>query len=126
MAWQAKANRGVDMGLDMYLMAAKHGKKKQLHYWRKHPDLHGWMQALFSRQSGLDNAWEFNGEEVPLSVADLDKLQADVEMEALPKTDGFFFGDSSWKDHKDDDIDAIRKAREAIKDGWYVFYDSSW
>jgi hypothetical protein len=45
------------MGLDMYAMTTteavadavdfKVGIAAELHYWRKHPNLHGWMEALY-------------------------------------------------------------------------------
>ena len=45
------------MGLDMYasitkeLLASqvdfKPTEASELHYWRKHPNLHGWMQELY-------------------------------------------------------------------------------
>ncbi len=44
------------MGLDMYAMVTneqfdsevdfKPERTSELHYWRKHPNLHGWMEQL--------------------------------------------------------------------------------
>ena len=45
------------MGLDMYAMTTHEkpsapvdfeaGESLALHYWRKHPNLHGWMESLY-------------------------------------------------------------------------------
>lgn len=46
------------MGLDMYAYVTDEtpdgnvdfevGSLSELHYWRKHPNLHGWMEKLYS------------------------------------------------------------------------------
>ena len=41
------------------------GPSWAVHYWRKHPDLHGWMRALYYAKGGTDQ--QFNCVNVMLS-----------------------------------------------------------
>jgi hypothetical protein len=124
------------MGLDMYAFAIqrsvtkpvdfKFGPVKDLegiHYWRKHPNLHGWMEALYFAKGGSRDC--FNVAFVQLDLADLKRLEADVVANRLPETEGFFFGESDGSE-REDDLAFIGKAREAIRQGKVVFYTSWW
>lgn len=124
------------MGLDMYAFRTKGMIKEEvdfelpddesqdeLHYWRKHPNLHGWMERLYRKKGGKEPV--FNCVNVKLTEADLDRLEVDVKSEELPETSGFFFGKSQPEDRKDD-LEFISKAREAIKEGDDVYYTSWW
>ncbi len=93
------------------------------YYWRKHPDLHGWMERLYRAKGGLDP--DFNCNSVRVVAEDLDALEKAVNGRALPHTNGFFFGQSE-PDDREDDLAFIRKAREAITAGDAVYYDSWW
>jgi hypothetical protein len=95
----------------------------ELSYWRKHPDLHGWMEALYRSKGGTDEV--FNLSTVRLDGADLDALEAAVKGKQLPLTMGFFFG-KSQPQYKRDDLDFIQKARAALANGKKVFYTSWW
>ena len=88
------------MGLDMYAMISYERFDREvdfkpsqnsgeLHYWRKHPNLHGWMQALYFEKGGEQQ--DFNCTPVALNLDDLDRLEADIKAENLPPTSGFFF-----------------------------------
>ncbi len=121
------------MGLDMYAFTttepvehlvdfeAKH--VTELHYWRKHPNLHGWMEQLYRDQGGDEDS--FNCVPVVLTLDDLDRLEAAIKANELPHTSGFFFGESDGTE-VDDDLAFVAKAREAIGQGLTVFYDSWW
>jgi hypothetical protein len=121
------------MGLDMYAYTTqqkpdtpvdfKAGEVSELHYWRKHPDLHGWMQTLYVAKGGSNP--EFNCAPVVLTAEDLDRLESDIRAGALPPTRGFFFGATDGSE-KEDDLTFIAKAREAIAEGLTVYYDSWW
>jgi hypothetical protein len=123
------------MGLDMYAYSTKAQPKteidfstknfepEQLHYWRKHPNLHGWMQNLYDMKGGTSDS--FNGDCVVLDSEDLDNLEQDIKDGNLPDTQGFFFGISSG-DEDNDDLEFVTKAREAINDGKTVYYTSWW
>lgn len=90
--------------------------------WRKHPNLHGWMEALYRAKGGTG---EFNCMAVRLELSDLEALEADVRADRLPHTTGFFFG-RSRPEEKDDDLLFIRLAREAIAAGRVLFYTADW
>mgnify|MGYP000058594135 FL=1 len=122
------------MGLDMYALATKakpetdvdfstkNFEQDELHYWRKHPNLHGWMQNLYDAKGGTSDT--FNGDCVVLDSEDLDNLEQDIKDGNLPDTSGFFFGVSD--DADEDDLLFVSKAREAIKEGKTVYYTSWW
>lgn len=113
------------MGLDMYAFTkVNHADQNpvEFHYWRKHPNLHGWMEKLYIQQGGTE---EFNCLPLELKSADLDQLETDLKNASLPHTGGFFFG-SSCGDETEDDLEFIQKARKALSDGLIVFYYSWW
>jgi hypothetical protein len=95
---------------------------KEIAYWRKHPDLHGWMENLYREKGGREQS--FNGDLVVLTLKDLDRLEEDILRKNLPKTTGFFFGESGEISLKD--LEFVLEARKAIQEGDTVFYDSSW
>lgn len=95
----------------------------EIHYWRKHPNLQGWMRALYVEKGGSQD--DFNCVPVELTLADLDRLESDVKCRALPPTTGFFFGQSDGSEI-DDDLTFIAKARTVIAEGDSVFYTSWW
>jgi hypothetical protein len=123
------------MGLDMYAYSTKAQPKTEidfsttnfeqteLHYWRKHPNLHGWMQNLYDAKGGTSDS--FNGDCVVLDSEDLDNLEQDIKDGNLPDTSGFFFG-QSHPDSDLDDLEFVSKAREAINEGKTVYYTSWW
>lgn len=104
-------------------------KPHELAYWRKHPNLHGWMEQLWiskgrPRQSV---AWpEFNGIELELTWDDLDKLERDIRQGRLPNTEGFFFGNPSDNYYYEQDLEFVKNAKAEVFLGLKVFYNSSW
>lgn len=99
------------------------GENQDLHYWRKHPNLHGWMERLYYQKGGQKES--FNCAPVELTLDDLYILEADINYAKLPETDGFFFG-QSYGNEAEDDLKFIQAARQAIDEGDRVFYDSWW
>ena len=93
------------------------------HYWRKHSNLHGWMEALYVRKDGKDP--DFNMSPVVIDSNDLDQLERDIRAGALPGTSGFFFGASDGSE-QDNDLAFVAKARAAIVEGKTVFYVAWW
>ena len=128
------------MGLDMYLKGERYfnaycahplnveavsgHKSEELGYWRKHPDLHGFIVHQF--RSGNDKS-DFR---VNLTEDRLRQLIAAVRANALPKTTGFYFGESTTAN----DPNTIEKLERAI--AWlkvkeegvsrFVIYVCSW
>ena len=121
------------MGLDMYAftMTQKPAAEvdfvakspQELHYWRKHPNLHGWMQRLYEAKGGTNP--DFNCSGLWLTAEDLDALERAIKAKALPPTTGFFFGASDGTE-REDDLAFIAKARGAIAAGSYVVYSAWW
>jgi hypothetical protein len=122
------------MGLDMYAYAAAKAnadwgsnEQREIAYWRKHPNLHGWMEQLWrSRNTDPSADPMFNGIELELTWEDLDALEEDIQNDRLPSTSGFFFGDNSDNYYREQDLEFVRKARTEIFSGLKVFYNSSW
>jgi hypothetical protein len=136
------------MGLDMYAyVAAKTGqqqeyydgaswdtdakdsvnhavsKPREIAYWRKHPNLHGWMHRLWESKG---NSGDFNGDELELTWDDLEVLEEAVKNKELPGTTGFFFGNPSDDHYYNQDLEFIKNARAELFVGLKVFYNSSW
>jgi hypothetical protein len=98
-------------------------------YWRKHPNLHGYIVQEFAE--GRDEC-----QNIELGVEELEKIIKAVKDKTLPKTEGFFFGESSGDDDEmAEDLEILGKAvswlthldREHVRDHWYsVVYHASW
>ena len=140
------------MGLDMYAYVANKAgqmnehyknydydkdtstvtKPREIAYWRKHPNLHGWMEQLWNRkgQPGFtdDSSHDptFNGIELELTWEDLEDLERAVTHKQLPATSGFFFGDGADDHYSENDIAFIKNAKAELFLGLKVFYNSSW
>jgi hypothetical protein len=130
------------MGLDMYAFRVKAedviddfnirddsmGREEpleELAYWRKHHDLHGWMERLYRAKGGDKES--FNCVPVRLTKEDLDLLEHDVLNNTLPETQGFFFGTNPPDEYsREQDMAFIMKAKIAITNGAAVYYDSWW
>ena len=123
------------MGLDQYA-TARRGEAKtddegfkyyedsmELAYWRKHPNLQGWMEELYREKGGNE---EFNCVDLELTLEDLDALEESLDEEALPETAGFFFGANADEHYAEADREFIVQARAAIKQGYTVIYSSWW
>ncbi|WP_329889228.1 hypothetical protein [Stenotrophomonas sepilia] len=115
------------MGLDMYAGKTRKSTVDEtavpIFYWRKHPDLHGWMFDLAKSRLGINEMRCFNKRPVFLMGGDLDRLEEAVRNGRLPKTEGYFFGESRLEEI-DHDLAFIAGARHLMRDGWNVFYDS--
>ena len=63
----------------------------------------------------------FNNAALRLTAEDIDALEASVEANDLPFTEGFFFGESV-PEYQDRDREFIAKAREALGRGKFLCY----
>ena len=97
---------------------------RELAYWRKHPNLHGWMERL-AESKNLDYG-SFNGVELELTWGDLAALEQAVTHKQLPATTGFFFGRDADEEYYQNDLEFIKNARAELFLGLKVFYNSSW
>jgi hypothetical protein len=122
--------REVNMGLDMYAYTAAKEQadyetsQREIAYWRKHPNLHGWMERLAESKNVKYST--FNGVELELTWQDLDELERAITHDQLPSTQGFFFGNEADDYYKEQDLEFIKKARAELFLGLKVFYNSSW
>jgi hypothetical protein len=149
------------MGLDMYAYAAVNEKQydeywnegqwdndsnqfvsevtkpKELAYWRKHPNLHGWLEQEWrSNQYSAQPADaskpvdpdtdQFNNVQLEITWDMLERLEYDVINGELPGTSGFFFGSNADADYYQQDLEFIKNARAELFLGLRVFYNSSW
>ena len=99
-------------------------EKEEIHYWRKHPNLQGWMEELYYEKGG--ESPEFNCVNVQLTWEDLEKLEQDIKEGSLPETCGFFFGNNSDEEYKVETLEFVEKGLESIKNGYDVYYSSWW
>ena len=136
------------MGLDMYAYAAANEKQygefwengeydpdtkdyvntvvskpKELAYWRKHPNLHGWFHQEWINQG---NTGDFNGDQLEIDWAMLERLESAVVNGELPGTSGFFFGEGADDYYRNQDLEFVQQARAELFLGLRVFYNSSW
>ena len=133
------------MGLDMYAYVGRKGQHneyweqfgeeipedkkvsepQELAYWRKHPNLHGWMEKLYEAKGGDE---EFNGVELELTWEDIDMLEQDIKNGTMAKlgTTGFFFGKPSDNAYYEQDLQFCIDAKAECFLGRKVFYNSSW
>lgn len=114
----------VDFQDEVYMSDEKNeSTNSEIMYWRKHPNLHGWMEDLYFEKGGKSDC--FNCVPVELTLEDLERLEKDVIDGNLPHTSGFFFGESEDSINPKD-LEFIKLAKEAIAEGDQVFYDSWW
>ena len=132
------------MGLDMYLTGHKfiwtdHKNPKnnpiedgyrvkvrelELGYWRKHPDLHGYIVDTFA--GGNDDC-----QRIDLDEKALEKIIDAIENDELPSgVTGFVFGQSGPED-KDPSLEILRAALKWLKApdkkcSRSVYYQASW
>ena len=108
---------------DLKELTSTVNKPREIAYWRKHPNLHGWMQQLWEAKGGNG---DFNGDELELTYKDLEILELDVIAGTLPNTSGFFFGNNADEHYRESDLEFVKNARAELFLGLKVFYNSSW
>jgi hypothetical protein len=81
----------------------------------------------------MENLWlekgnegEFNCVDLELTLEDLDNMEETIDENALPETQGFFFGENSDEHYAEQDREFIVQARAAIGQGYTVVYSSWW
>lgn len=99
----------------------------ELAYWRKFNALHGWMEGLYRTKGGTSDS--FNCDTVRLEQQDIEVLESLALAEALVPVGGFFFGDSTTPfsdEDREDVMDFVKQAKQALAAGDAVAYDSWW
>lgn len=103
----------------------------ELAYWRKHPNLQGWMERLWNEKGcpGVEQGFNdvmFNGIELELTFDDIVRLENDIKNNNLPATSGFFYGNDADDYYKNQDLEFVYEAKSRLFLGQKVFYNSSW
>ena len=88
-------------------------------YWRKHHTLHNWFEDLYYCKGGKDES--FNRIPVRITEEDLDRL----EKVFLRNKKFHYSGYVDW-DYEEADKSFIENARQAIQEGYAIYYDSWW
>ncbi len=127
--------RSFLMGLDMYAFKTKlhlnnevdfpvhHSEpKERIFYWRKHPNLHTWMENLYVKKGGK---LRFNCVNLQLTLDDLEQLRKDIIEQKLPVISSYYLGISNQdEEERMTDLEFVQKAEDAIKSGYTIFYTS--
>lgn len=108
---------------DIKILDERPGDCPRIHYWRKHPNLHGWMEELYLAKGGKDA--DFNVSTLQLTPEDIDQLETAIKAGDLPDTSGFFFGVTDGSE-TEDDLAFVAKAREEFAKGNAVAYYAWW
>ena len=123
------------MGLDQFSYSIdSEGNKTELAYWRKHPNLQGYMSDLWEEKgkpglaedSSGDMLGDFNCIPLELTREDIEDLEDTILNNTMPKTVGFFFGNDSDDHYRNQDLEFVQNARQALDNGSKVYYDSWW
>ena len=130
MIWR-KDPKEVEMGLDMFLEGRKWRWSNfrepeqnlmedgfqvketvlELGYWRKHPNLHGYIVRTLA--GGVDEC-----QSIQLNSEAIDRIIDAVEKNKLPETSGFFFGhsdgpgDKFYDGQKARDLEILNAAKQ--------------
>ncbi len=135
------------MGLDQYAYVASKANgdyedptRQEIAYWRKHPNLQGWMERLWLKKIDtpvvesdqfIQDKYpptDFNGVELELTWEDVDQLEKDIKSGVVAKmnTTGFFFGKPSDDYYYEHDLKFCVNAKAELFLKRKVFYNSSW
>ena len=126
------------MGLDQYA----EGLDKEF-YWRKHARLQEFMSKEHTKQNPKEKRNDsdlqhlgFNSDSknpnVNITKELLDRLEEAIKNNYRKyfASDGFFWGQQNqeWsaKEYKDQDMQFLKAARKALKDGRVIKYNCSW
>lgn len=99
-----------------------------LHYWRKHPDLHGHMEEIYVNRGGDDI---FNCVRLILNKEDIEELIEKIRKQiagedVFETTEGFFFG-ATCEEYWKEDLELFEKVlKETNWDKETIYYSSWW
>lgn len=136
------------MGLDQYLTGRKYlgGRyaarpreedgfpveqvELAIGYWRKHPNLHGYIVNEFGPKDEATGEPIDNCQDIDLDANAIHKIIEAIQQDTLPQTEGFFFGTSyskseaspedqqNYLEQKAEDLEIFGKSL-----GWLTFTD---
>lgn len=98
-------------------------RRFDLGYWRKHPDLHGFIVETFS--DGIDDC-----KAIHLGTTEIELIIDTIKEDRLPHTEGFFFGESTNdEEQKTESIELLSKALLWLRADIThrsIYYQASW
>lgn len=98
----------------------------ELFYWRKHNALHGLFADYALEHFGISED-DFNVCYMRIDSELLNKIEKQVLNNELVPRSGFFWGSADMVNvYRDDDLEFVRKAREAIEQGYTLYYHPWW
>ena len=77
---KVKPSKPVDFQEEVY---GEDVKREEIHYWRKHPNVHGFMEEIYREKGGEHS---FNCRPVELTQEDIDLLAQSILDGELPET----------------------------------------
>ena len=110
------------MGLDAWFQT---GKGKEIAYFRKHADLHGFLQEIWLEKNPGKDPSDFNCKKLRITKKILKQLEDLARNQPDKHYHGFFWGATRPDDWKDT-LDAVDKMRGLISRGEQVYYTSWW
>ena len=125
------------MGLDMYAYFVEkenaisdekcrleYGQDEDF-YWRKNYQLHDWMEKLWEKRTGSTDSSKFNCAKIRLYKEDIEELEKAINSWKVDDSEPFSY--SKYMSHmREHDLRFCYEAKEAIEDGYAVYYDSWW
>lgn len=117
--WKNEANNRMEDGYKIDTVTLELG------YWRKHPNLHGYIVRTFA--DDVDEC-----QRIDLDATQLRQIVEAMKADALPHTEGFFFGSSDWhKDKLEENVSILEKAITWLETkeanvSRSVYYRASW
>ena len=102
--------------------------KVHLHHWENNRYLNGVCREIYRRRKG--DCGRFNCVYMRLATVDIDLIENIILTDRIKgyADSGYFFDNTLayTEDNRQDDLNFITKARQAIKDGDVIYYHSYW
>lgn len=107
---------------------------EEIHYWRKNRFIHNWIEENVFLPKAEDEfdfsiSGDFNNIYVRLNEFDLKQLKEEILSGKIKdySTQGFFFGSQDYDDRmKREDLKFVENSLKEIREGYMVYYYSSW
>lgn len=111
------------MGLDQYAYIRDNNEDTLIQQWRKHYVLQDWMDKIWEDKGnkGLMNCRDMN-----ITFDNLQLLESLIHETASPETTEKYKPSGHWEYDKEEDLEFIGNAYDAIRAGKKVIYNGNW
>lgn len=118
------------MGLDMYFLRTPKGERpndshQEIKYFRKHSDLHGWLEQEWRKENPDEKDRDFNCIYMKITPAILQRLKDYLTQPDKTRYKGFFWGESEESDWQETRA-LTEEIEEILNSGDQVYYYSWW